>query len=138
MAARDLLHRGAEQHHGVGAIQTRLRAESEFALAGPELDLDRAQRQADLLDAMAQQFHRRIEHVVAGFGEILVALRQQADVGRFRRPGRVGRRQTRIRQLEQMELDFQSGNEIEAGLGKRRKRIAAARARGKRHRLGHW
>ena len=131
VAARDLLHRRAEQHHGVGAGQAGLRAEGEFDLARAELDFDRAQRQAKRLDAAAQDLDRRIEHVVTALGEILVALREQAHLRRLRRPGGVGRRQPRVLQLEQMEFDFEAGEIVEAGFGERRQRLAE-RARASR------
>ena len=126
MAAGDLFNSGAEQHHRVGAVQAQLRAEGKFALARAELDFDRAQWQAELFDASAKNFHRRIEHVEARFGEILMALREQADLRRFRRPGCVGRRQPRVLQLEQMEFDFEPRTEIEARLGQRCQRVATA------------
>ena len=47
LPAADLLHRAAEQHHGIGGRKAELRMEGELALARAELDLDRAQRQAE-------------------------------------------------------------------------------------------
>ena len=84
---------------------------------GPSSDLDRTQRQAKLLDAAAENFQGRIEHVVARLGEILIALREQAHLRRLRRPGRIGRRKPRILDLEQVEFDLQSGEKIEARFG---------------------
>src|SRR5262249_40490117 len=48
VAARDLLNGGAKQHHGVGGVEAKLRAEGEFALTRAQLDLNRAQWQAKL------------------------------------------------------------------------------------------
>ena len=47
MAAGDLLHGAAKQHHGVGRRKPGHRRKCEFALARAELDLDRPQRQAE-------------------------------------------------------------------------------------------
>ena len=111
------------------AARPSLRAKGEFALARPELDFDRAQRQAELLDVAAQNLQRRIEHVEARLGEILIALREQAHLRRFRRPGRIGRRKPRILELEQMEFDFEPGEEIEAGFGQASSSASRQRAR---------
>ncbi len=135
VAARDLLHRRAEQDHGVGGFKAHERAEGEFALAGAELDLYRAQRQAERGNAAPQDRHRRIEHVEARFGEVLVALIEQAQLRRLRRPGGVLRLKPRVLQLEQMEFHFQPGAEVEAGRGQRVERLAATRAGGEWHRL---
>ena len=55
MAPRDLLRRGAEQHHGIGGLEAKKRPERELALARPELDFERAQRQAERGDAPADR-----------------------------------------------------------------------------------
>ena len=135
MTAGDLFNGRAEKHHGVGGVETELRAEGEFALTGPELDLDRAQWQAESLDAAAEDFNRGVQQIESRLGEILIALRQETDFGRFRRPGRIGRRQPWIFQLEQMEFDLKSRENIKARFCERIERIAAPRAGGKRDRL---
>ena len=135
VAPRDLFGRGAEQDHGVGGVEARLRAEGEFALAGPQFDFHRAQRHTERRDAAADRLQRRIDLIEAALGEILVALVEQAHLGRPRRPGGVLGRQPRIFQLEQMEFDFQAGEVIESGRFEPRKRIATNLPRRKRHRL---
>jgi hypothetical protein len=101
-----------------------LRPEGEFALARAELDFHRAQRHAERGDAAADRLERRIDLIETALGKILVALVEQAHLGRARRPGGVLRRQPRILQLEQMEFDFQAGEVIEAGGLEPRKRVA--------------
>jgi hypothetical protein len=82
-----------------------------------------------------ENFQRGIEHVVPGFSQILIALRQQADLRCLGRPSRVGGCEARILQPEQMEFHFQPGPEVEPGFGERIHRIPAARAARKRNRL---
>ena len=55
MAARDLLHRAAQQHHRVGGGQAGAGAKRELELARAELDLERAQRQAELLEIASRR-----------------------------------------------------------------------------------
>ena len=55
---------------------------------GPELDLDRAQRQAERDDIAAHRLEDRLHLVEPCLGQILVALGEQADLGRLARPGR--------------------------------------------------
>ena len=88
VAARDLLHGAAEQHHVVGRLQPLARREGELALARAELDLDRAQGQAERDDVAAQDLQHRLHLVVALLGQVLIAVRQQAD--RRRRAGLAG------------------------------------------------
>ena len=135
VAARDLLHRGAEQDHRVGRGKPDLRPEGELALARPELDLDRAQREIERDDATAQRRDRLIEQVEARLGEILIALREQADLRRFRRPGGVGGRKPRVLQLEQMEFHLEPGEIVVARVAEFFERVAIERARRERHRL---
>src|SRR5262245_66394170 len=62
-----LLHRIAEQHHRVGRRKANLRMEGELTLARPELDLDRAQRQAKRDDEIGRASCReRVEKWVGG------------------------------------------------------------------------
>ena len=79
VAMRDLLHGAAKQHHVVGGLEPLGRLEGEFALARAELDLDRPQRQAQRQDVAPDDFEHRLHLVVALLGQILIALRQQAD-----------------------------------------------------------
>ena len=67
---------------------------------------------------------RRIDLIEARLGQILVALIEQAHLGRLRRPGGIVRRQPRIFQLEQMEFDFEPGEEIETRRLEPRQRVA--------------
>ena len=114
VAPRDLFGGGAEQNHRVGGVEAGLRAEGEFALARPQLDFERAQRQAERHHAAADRLQGGIELIEPALGEILIALVEQAHLGRLRRPSGVRRRQPRVLQLEQMKLDFEAGEEIEA------------------------
>src|SRR5438445_4118558 len=75
----DLLHGAAKQHHGVGGLKPQRRLECEFALAWTEFDLDRAQRQAERQDVAPDNLEHRLHLVVALLGQVLVAVRQQAD-----------------------------------------------------------
>src|SRR5262245_40503701 len=96
MAAGYLLCGGAKEHHGIGTRQSGLRAKGKFALAWSELGFNRTQWQAELFDAAAENFQRRIEHVVPRLGEILITLRKQTHLWGFRWPRRIGRREARI------------------------------------------
>ena len=129
MTSRDLFCSRAKQDHAVSAGKARLRPEGEFALARPKLGFNRTERQPQLLYAAPQDVHRRCQHVETRFREILVALRQKADLGRFRRPGRIGGRETRILELEEVEFDFKPGEKFKPRIGKRVQRIATPRAR---------
>ena len=92
-------------------------AEGELDLARPELDLERAQRQAETDDVGAQDLQDRIELVVTQLGQVLVALVEQRDFGRLARLARLAASpsaELRLLQLEQMELDLEAGEEIVA------------------------
>src|SRR5689334_3511028 len=78
MAACDLLYRRAKQHHVVGGLDAFPRGEGELALARTELDLDRAQGQADREDVAAEDVDNRLDLVEALLGQVLIAMRQQA------------------------------------------------------------
>jgi hypothetical protein len=112
VARRHLLHRAAEQHHGVGRGEADGRLEGELALAGAELHLHRAQRQAELLHGAADVVECRLHLVVALLGQILVALGDEAHLRRLAGLGGVGRRHARIVELEDMELDLEAGHEF--------------------------
>ena len=108
--------------------------ERELALARTELHLDRAQRQAEGDDLAAQRLEDRLHLIEARFGQVLVALGDQADLGRFAGPGGIGRIETRIVELEDMELDFEAGHVVEPGPGELFQRAAIKVASGERHR----
>ena len=114
MAAGDLLHGAAEQDHGVGGLEPLPRRESEFALARAELDLDRAQRQTERQDVAPDDLEHRLHLVVALLGQILIAVRQQADVGRRARLAGMLRRHLRVFELEDVEFDLEPGDEVVA------------------------
>ncbi len=61
----------------VGRREPDLRMEGELALARPELDLDRAQRQAERDHIAAHDFQDRLDLIEARLGEILIAGREQ-------------------------------------------------------------
>src|SRR6267142_4949229 len=80
VAARDLLHRAAEEDHRIGRFEPRKRAQGEFELARAELDLEGAQRQAERSQVLAQELHDRLDLVVALLGEVLVAGAEQLEL----------------------------------------------------------
>src|SRR6478736_6444970 len=88
----DLLHGAAKQHHGVGGLEPQRRLERELALARPEFDFDRAQRQAERQDVAPDYLQHRLHLVVALLGEILIAVRQQAHRRRLARLAGILRR----------------------------------------------
>ena len=134
VAARDLLHGATKQHHVVGGRQPLGRRKGEFALARAELDLDRAQGQAERQHVAADDFQRRLHLVVALLGQILIAVRQQADRGRP--PGLAGifRRHVGVFELEEVEFDFQPRDEIVTALSQLIEHLAIEMPRGERHR----
>ena len=112
VAPRDLLHRASQEHHRVGAGEAGERRQRELELARAEFHLERAKRQAEALEAGAQQLHDRVDQVVALLGQVLVAGRQQLDVGR--RAGLAGIRwaQIGVGDAEDVELNLQPGDEL--------------------------
>ena len=133
--SRDLLAGCAQQNHGVGGVKPGLRPEGEFALARAQFDFERAQRHVEREDAAADRLQRGRHLVEARLGEILIALIEKAHLRRLRRPGRVCWAKPRIVELEQMKLDFEAGEIIEAGDAEARQRLAQNLPRRKRHRL---
>ena len=138
VAAGDLFGGGAEQDHRVGGGKPGLRAKGEFALARSQFDFQRAQRHAERLDAAPDRLQRRVELIEASLGQILVALIEQAHLGRLRRPGGVGRRKPRVFKLEEMEFDFEPGEEIEAFTPEPRQRIAQESAASRTAPVCRW
>ena len=134
VAAGDLLHGATKQHHVVGGREPLGRLEGEFALARAELDLDRSQRQAERQHVAADDFQRRLHLVVALLGQVLIAVRQQAD-GR-RPPGLAGilRRHVRVFELEEVEFDLEARDEIVTAASQLIEHLAIEMARGERHR----
>src|SRR5207342_665566 len=110
------------------------RRKSEFALARAELDLDRSQRQAKRQHVAADDLQRRLHLVVALLGEILIAVRQQADGGRTSGLARILRRHMCVVELEKMEFDLEAGDEIVAALRQLIEHLAMEMARGEQHR----
>jgi hypothetical protein len=135
LPAADLLHRAAEQHHGVGGREPDLRLERELALARAELDLDRAQRQPERDDLAAHDLEDRLHLIEAVLGQVLVALGEQAHVGRLAGPGGIAGIQPRVIQLEDVELDLEPGHIVEPGVGELLQRAAIDMAGRERHRL---
>ena len=134
VALGDLLGGAAEQHHRVGRLEAGAGAEGELDLAWTELDFERAQRQAEIDQIGAQDLQDRIHLVVALLGQVLVALVQQRHVGRLARLAGIADAQLRLLKLEQMELDFQAGDEIVAAISQGRERPAQDMAGAKWHR----
>jgi len=86
----DLFHSAAEQHHGVGGRKPDLRLKGELALARTKLHLDRAQGQPERHDIAAHDVENRLDLIEARFGQILIALGQEADLRRGPWPSRIG------------------------------------------------
>ena len=70
----DLFHRVAEQDHRIGRFQPRARLERDLDLARPELDLQRAQRQAERRQIAPQHREDGVELVKPDLGQVLVAV----------------------------------------------------------------
>ncbi len=109
--------------------------EGELALAGAELDLDRAQRQAERDDVAAHGLEDRLHLVEPRLGQILVALGDEADRRRLARPSRVRRVEPRVVELEDVELDLEPGQIVETCVGEPKQRAAIEVAGRERHRL---
>ena len=135
MAPRDLFHRRAKQNHRVGGGKSKLRAEGEFALARAQFDFERTKRHAERFDAAPDRLQRRVDLIEARFGQILVALIEQTDFGRPRRPGRVFCGKPWVFQLEEMKLDLEPGEEIQTLRSETRKGVAQNLPCRERHRL---
>ncbi len=134
VAMGNLFHGAAKQDHGVGGLEPLPRRKGELALARAELDLDRAQRQAERQDVAPDDLQHRLHLVVALLGQVLIAVRQQADIGRRARLAGVLRRHLRVFELEDVEFDFQPGDEIVAALCKPIEHRPIEMARRERHR----
>ncbi len=134
VAARDLFHGRAEQHHVVGGRQPLGRRKSEFALARAELDLDRSQGQAERQHVAADDFQRRLHLVVALLGQVLIAVREQADGRRPSGLAGILRRHVRVFELEEVKFDLEPRDEIVAALSQLIEHLAIEMARGERHR----
>ena len=61
-----------------------------------------------------RNFERRLHLVVALLGQVLIAVRQQADLRRLTGLSGILRRHPGILELENVELDFQPRDEIVA------------------------
>src|SRR3954467_13504865 len=109
--------------------------EGELALAGPELNLDRAERQAEREYIAAHRFEDRLHLVEPRLGQILVALRDQADLGRLARPGRVRRLEPRVVELEHVKLDLEARHVVKPRLDELLQRTAIKMGGRERRRL---
>ena len=135
MPAQDLLHGAAKQHHGIGRLQARQHAERDLDLARAVLDFEGAQRQAERRELGAQQFHHRLDHVVARFGEVLVAVGEDRHLGRFTGLAGVRGMGFRVHGAKDMEFDLQPGDVLVAGGLQSAQRGARDAARIEWHRL---
>src|SRR5439155_11377021 len=88
------------------------RRKRELELARAELDLERPQRQAEGFQILSQDLHHRVDEIVALLGEVLVAGGKKLDFGRGAWLPGVRRLEARIHNPEDMELDFQAGDEL--------------------------
>ena len=134
VAMGDLFHGTAKQHHGVGRHQACRRREGEFALAGAEFDLDRAQWQAERENIAPDDVEHRRHLIVTLLGQILVAVRKQADLRRTAGLARVLGRHLRVFELEDVKLDLEACDEIEAALAELVEHLAEKLSSGERHR----
>ena len=112
MAARDLLHRAAEQDHRVGRGEGGHRGKRDLGLARAELDFERAQGQAQAGEVFLQDAQHRVELVVLVLAQELVAGREQLHLGRIAGLPGVGRRGVLPRDPEDVELDFQPHDQL--------------------------
>src|SRR5271170_4119075 len=107
VTAADLLHRTARQHHHVGRLQPLARLERELALARPVFDLERAQRQSKPHDIAAQNFEQGIELVVTQLRQVLIALGEETDLGRWPRLAGIAELKPLIFDFEEMKFDLE-------------------------------
>src|SRR5262249_47729643 len=109
-----LFHGIAEQHHRIGRRKANLRMEGELTLARPELDLDRAQRQAERDNVAPHRLEDRLDLIEARFGEIRIAGREQLHLRRLGWPRGIGRIEPLAYDLENVELDLEPSHVVEA------------------------
>ena len=83
---------------------------------GPNSTSTERKRQAERQHVAADDFQRRLHLVVALLGQILIAVRQQADGWRPSGLAGILRRHVRVFELEEVEFDLQPGDEIVAAL----------------------
>ena len=114
MAARDLLHRAAQENHCIRRRDAGARRERELELARSELNLEGAQGKLQALEVVAQQLDHRFKLVVLVLGQELVASGEELDLRRVTRLPRVRGLQARIADAKDMEFDFQPGDELVA------------------------
>ena len=134
VALGNLLGGAAEQDHRVGGLEADAGAKGELDLAGTEFDFERAQRQAEIDQIGAQDLEDWVHLVVALLGQVLIALVEQRHVGRLARLAGVAGAEARPFQLEEMELDFEAGDEVEAAIAQGREGAAQDLARAEWHR----
>ena len=83
---------------------------------GPNSTSTDRKRQAERQHVAADDFQRRLHLVVALLGQILIAVRQQADRWRPPRLAGIFRRHVGVFELEEVEFDFEPCDEIVAAL----------------------
>ena len=112
MAARGLLYRAAQQQHRVGGLEAGQRRKRELELTRTELDLEGAQRQSQFRKAFLKDLNDRVDEIVALLGEVLVAGGEELDLRRRPRLPGVRRLELRVENPEDVELDFEAGDEL--------------------------
>ena len=137
VALGDLLGGTPEQDHGVGGPEAAFGAEGELDLAGTELDFKRSQGKAEGHDVAAQDLEDRVHLVVTLLGQVLITLVEQRDLGWL--AGLAGLSgiagaEARLLDLEEMEFDFEAGEEAVARLAELRQCLLADMARAEWHR----
>ena len=133
MTLGDLLHGAPKQHHVVGGLKSSSRRKGEFALARAEFHFDRAQRQTERENITPDDIEHRGHLVVALLGQVLVAVREQADFRWLSGLARVFGRHLRIFEFEDVKLDLEAGDEIEAALTELVQHLAKQMPCRKRH-----
>jgi hypothetical protein len=126
----DRLHRAAEEDHRVSCGEAFHRPVRELDLAGTPLVLDRARRQTDVAEPVADRLERVADAVEPHVGEELVATLEDLDLGR--RTGLVLADLVEpdpcTREPRDVELDLEARHVPVAGLAQARKLGAQLRA----------
>ena len=134
MPAGNLAHGGAGECHQVRGLQSRAGTEGDLALARPEFDLQRPQRQAEALQTLADVLVDGIDGVVEFLAQILVAFGGQRHVGRPAGLRRILWPQPRIDEAEQVKFQLRTGHQAIASRGQAGEVCAGEIAGGQRHR----
>ena len=131
----DLLDRRPEQHRRVGRGQPGHGREAELELTRAPLVLDRARRQADVVQRVPQRLQCRPHAVQPHLGQELVTALEHADRRRGRGEPGVLRRQLLRRADDDAELDLEPGQVVVPGLAEVGEHPAEQAAAVQRHRL---